>query len=298
MNVGILLAILSGALYGTLGIFGVYLLQEGLEISDFLFWRFLLAVILLLPFLLKKTYWRDIFSKPGLVIILVSSIFYGGATSFYFYAIEDIGTGLAMVLFYCYPIFVVLLNWLHGKNPPSKMTLIGLFVVLLGALLLSDPNQWNVSLEGIGWGALCAFGFGVYFYTSQCAIRGISILSGTFCICFGNFLIFALLVLLKQNLTIPSSLWALGNVTGISILATLLPIYFVFLSLRTIDGTKASILSVFEPIVTIVLGIIFLNETITSFQYLGVFIILAGVYLVQSCKKPKNVGLSESVMPS
>jgi drug/metabolite transporter (DMT)-like permease len=284
MKIGIWLAILSGAFYGTLGLFGVYLLQEGFGLSDFLFWRFLLSVVILLPFLNSKQHWKDIFSKPGSIIIGVSSVFYASATSFYFYAIEYIGSGLAMVLFYCYPIFVVLLDWLHGKNPPSKVILKGLAIVLLGTLFLSDPSNWHLSLDGIGWGLLCAFGFGVYFYTSQQAIKGLSVVSGTFCICMGNFLIFALLIGYKGQLHLPTTAWAIGNITGLAVLSTVLPIYLVFVALRTIDGTKASILSVFEPIVTIILGVMFLHEKITISQYIGVIIILGGVYIVQSCK--------------
>lgn len=288
MNLGILFASLSGALYGTLGLFGVYLLREGLGLNEFLFWRFFLSVILLLPFLNTKQHWRDSFSKKGLIIISVSSIFYASSTSFYFYAIECIGSGLAMVLFYCYPVFVVLLDWVHGKNPPSKITLTGLAIVLLGTLFLSDPSNWHLSIDGIGWGLFCAFSFGIYFYTSQRSIRGLSVLSGTFCICLGNFLIFSLLVIYKGSLYLPTTAWVVGNISGLAILSTVLPIYLVYVALRTIDGTKASVLSVFEPIVTIILGIIFLHEKITLVQYIGVLIILIGVYVVQSCKKQKN----------
>lgn len=288
MNLGIFLASLSGALYGTLGLFGVYLLREGLGLNEFLFWRFFLAVLLLLPFLNSKKHWRDTFSKKGLIIIGVSSVFYAGATSFYFFAIEYIGSGLAMVLFYCYPVFVVLLDWLHGKNPPSAITLSGLGIVLLGTLFLSDPSNWHLSIEGIGWGLSCAFGFGVYFYTSQRAIKGLSVISGTFGICFGNFLIFSLLVICKGSLYIPTTAWVIGNIGGLAILSTVLPIYLVYVAIRTIDSTKASVLSVFEPIVTIILGIIFLHEKIAFIQYVGVLIILVGVYVVQSCKKPKK----------
>ncbi len=288
MNLGIVLASLSGALYGTLGLFGVYLLREGLGLNEFLFWRFFLSVILLLPFLNKKKYWRDSFSKKGLIIIGISSVFYASSTSFYFFAIEYIGSGLAMVLFYCYPIFVVLLDWLHGKNSPSRLTIIGLATVLFGTLFLSDPSNWCLSIDGIGWGLFCAFGFGVYFYTSQRAIKELSVISGTFCICFGNFLIFSLLVLYKGSLYLPTTAWVIGNITGLAVLSTVLPIYLVYVALRTINSTKASVLSVFEPIVTIILGIIFLHEKITPIQYMGVLIILVGVYVVQSCKKHKN----------
>ncbi len=280
MNLGVLLAILSGAFYGTLGFFGVSLLQEGYTLTNFLFWRFLFAVILLFPFLNVKQHWQGVFSKYGMVITVVSGIFYATATGCYFYAIEYIGSGLAMVLFFCYPIFVVLLDWLHGRNIPSKLTMLGLTVVILGTLCLSDPQHWNISLLGLFWGLLCAFSFGVYFYTSQLAIKSISVISGTFCICLGNCLIFAILVLLNGNIQMPVTISAIGNIGALAVLSTLLPIYFVFVALRYIDSTKASILSVFEPIVTIILGVIFLNEKITIVQYIGVGVVLVGTLIL------------------
>ncbi len=289
MNLGVWLAILSGVLYGTLGLFGVYLLQAGFSLTNFLFWRFLIAVVLLLPFLNTRQHWQGVVSRPGLIITVVSGIFYATSTSCYFYAIAYIGSGLAMVLFFCYPIFVVLLDWLHGKNFPSKITLLGLTVVMFGTLCLSDPNQWNLSLHGLAWGLLCAFGFGVYFYTSQLAIKSIPVISGTFCICLGNALIFAILVWVNGTLQLPTTLAAMGNISALAVLSTLLPIYFVFVALRYIDSTKASILSVFEPIVTIILGVVFLNEKITMVQYLGVGVVLVGVYLVQSCKRQAQI---------
>lgn len=285
MNLGVLFASLSGAFYGTLGLFGVLLIREGFSISNFLFWRFLLSVILLLPFLNSKQVWKDTFSKSGIIITIISGLFYGVATSSYFYAVEYIGSGLAMVLFFCYPIFVVILNWLHGKNTPSHLTIIGLFIVICGTLCLSDPKQWNVSFYGLAWGLLCAFCFGIYFYTSQREIKNISVVSGTFCICLGNCLCFALCSLFTQELKLPITSSALLNIGALASLATLLPIYLVFLSLRYISGTKASILSVFEPIITIILGVVFLKEHVSYLQYLGVLIVLIGVYLVQSCKK-------------
>ncbi len=250
----------------------------------------------MLPFLNTKQSWRDVISKPGLVITIVSGIFYATATSSYFYAVDYIGSGLAMVLFFCYPIFVALLDWLHGKNSPSKITAIGLLIVILGTLCLSDLQQCNISFYGLAWGFLCAFSFGIYFYTSQLAIKSISVVSGTFCICLGNCLIFTFLFLWDGVFQVPTTISALTNISALAVLSTLLPIYFVFVALRYIDGTKASILSVFEPIVTIILGVIFLNEKISVLQYCGVGVVLVGVYLVQSCKKQAKVKQSFKVV--
>ncbi len=58
------------------------LIKEGLHLYDFLFWRYLLAAALLLPFLNTKRDWQDVYSKAGLWIIILSAVFYEGSTIF------------------------------------------------------------------------------------------------------------------------------------------------------------------------------------------------------------------------
>eukprot|EP01037_Dinobryon_pediforme_P016152 gene16152-16330_t len=52
-------------------------------------------------------------------------------------------------------------------------------------------------------------------------------------------------------------------------------------AMETITATKASILGVLEPLATVVIGILFLDETITLRQWMGTGIVLAGALLVQ-----------------
>ncbi len=178
----------------------------------------------------------------------------------------------------------MLLDWFHRKVLPSRTTLKGLAIVIAGIFLLSDPSNWNVGVEGIIWGALSSIGFGIYFYSSQSALKEMSIASATFCTCFGCFLIFAVLSL-HHGTQLPDTWEEIGNISGITILATLLPIYFVFLALRHIDGAKVSVLSILEPIVTIILGVAFLNEKLMAMQSIGILIVLLGAYVLQSGKR-------------
>ncbi len=285
VNLGVWLAILSGAFYGTSGLFGEHLIKEGFGVSDFLFWRYLLIIVILLPFLNSKKQWQDIVSKDGLILIALAAIFYESSTFCFFYSMETIGTGLATVLFCCYPFFVVLLNWLHGKNPPSNSTLKGLLVIVLGIILLSEPSNWALSMKGIMWGILCAVGFSLYFYASQDIIKKISISSSAFCISFGNMVIFACIDLFDTSFQLPNTWFLICNIGCFAIFATLIPLYCVCKALHYIDSTKASILSLFQIIVTIALGIMFLNERITLLQCAGVIVVVIGAYIVQNCKK-------------
>jgi drug/metabolite transporter (DMT)-like permease len=51
--------------------------------------------------------------------------------------------------------------------------------------------------------------------------------------------------------------------------------------LKYISSLRASIISVLEPLVTVVLGVILLNESISNLQILGSCLILGSTLLVQ-----------------
>ncbi len=142
-----LLVALSATLYGCLGFFGTKLIELHFTISAMLFWRFFIATLWMLPFVLKKTAHvpSSNFDKRQLCIpFILGGLCYAGNSAFYFAASHYTGTGLAMVIFFTYPMFVVLLAWLIDKYPISKHMAIALISIALGLLLLKG-QQVNIS---------------------------------------------------------------------------------------------------------------------------------------------------------
>jgi drug/metabolite transporter (DMT)-like permease len=134
-------------------------------------------------------------------------------------------------------------------------------------------------------GVFCAAFFGIYFYLSQKYVSRLHIWSGTFWICLGNFAAFTLLLLKQSSLSFRFDLHILTYLLGIAIFSTLLPIYLVFKSLDHLNVTQASLLAVFEPIVTVLLGCMTLGENISHYQTVGIFLIISSVLLIQKDKK-------------
>ncbi|MFN9953484.1 MAG: EamA family transporter, partial [bacterium] len=50
----------------------------------------------------------------------------------YFLAIEDIDTGLAIVIWYCNPLVVVFISWIIYKKRPSRNIVVSLFFSITG----------------------------------------------------------------------------------------------------------------------------------------------------------------------
>lgn len=276
---GVFYAALSGILYSCLAYFGLSLVNNNFSFSDMLFWRFALATVALLPFVFKKNLWTSAsLYKLGLLFFLGLFVYSLGA-HFYFQAAERIGSGLAMVIFFIFPLFVILLSWVIDKHTIGKGTIASVSIILIGLGLLADYEQANINFLGLVLALLSGVGYAVYVYISK-RIKVPPILS-TFILCLGSAILFFFLSLYQNNgqiVSLPSS-WFSAIVLGI--ICTLLPILLLLKAMETITATKASILGVLEPLATIVIGILFLDETISLRQWMGTGIVLAGALLVQ-----------------
>lgn len=108
-NCGVFFTAMSGILYGSIGYFGTRLLEEGLTVPDFLLWRFSFSVILLFPVTLL-IWIKD--KKAG----------------------KTIGTGLAMVISFTYPLFVVGIFILN--ETVTGIQLFGALTILCSAVII------------------------------------------------------------------------------------------------------------------------------------------------------------------
>ncbi|MBY0281731.1 MAG: DMT family transporter [Alphaproteobacteria bacterium] len=291
---GTLYAALSGTLYGCLAYFGFKLVNTNFSFSDMLFWRFALATVALFPFVLQKNLWTSVSLYKIGFLFLIGLFVYSLGAHFYFQAAERIGSGLAMVIFFIFPLFVILLSWTIDKHTIGKGTVASITIILIGLGLLADYEQANINFMGLFLALLSGLGYAIYVYISK-KIKVPPILS-TFILCFGSAVLFFFLSLYQnggQTIPLPSC-WF--SVVVLGIICTLLPILLLLKAMETITATKASILGVLEPLATVVIGILFLDETITLRQWMGTGIVLAGALLVQC--EPYLQGLFKKVSRS
>lgn len=276
---GVFYAALSGILYGCLAYFGFNLVNTNFSFSDMLFWRFALATVALFPFVFKKSLWTSASLYKIGMLFFVGLFVYSLGAHFYFQAAERIGSGLAMVIFFIFPLFVILLSWIIDRHTIGKGTIASVTIILIGLGLLADYEQANINFIGLLLALLSGVGYAIYVYISK-RIKVPPILS-TFILCFGSAVLFFFLSLYQNGgklMALPSC-WFSAIVLGL--ICTLFPILLLLKAMETITATKASILGVLEPLATIVIGILFLDETITLRQWMGTGIVLAGALLVQ-----------------
>ena len=70
-----------------------------------------------------------------------------------------------------------------------------------------------------------------------------------------------------------------------AVFATVIPSFLVSISIKLINSSNFAIVAGIGPISTIILAIIFLNETITIIQVIGVVIVIFGILFVSRNNK-------------
>lgn len=280
MLFGGLLAALSGITYGSIGYFGRTLMDLGLSVPDLLFWRFFASCLLLVPFLLRRVTAKE---RSALVqLLLWGGFFYGVSTLFYFSASEHIGTGLAMVIFYAYPIGVVGLSLYFHRTRLGLYTALALVLIVAGCALIASDGDAEFGLMGIGLSILSGAFYAVYVFKSKALSAQVSSAAGSFVVCAGCALVSALYaVATEETLYWPTSWEVRQAIVLFALIGTVLPLALLLLAMRRISASKAAIISVLEPVTTLLVGSIWLFEPVTMLQWAGSVVILGSAVLVQ-----------------
>lgn len=92
----------------------------------------------------------------------------------YFYAVEHLDVGVALLIEYTAPVAVLAWMWLRHGHRPGRLTLAGATLALLGLVLVLDLlSGADLSVVGVGWALLAMLGAAVYFIVSASEDNGL-----------------------------------------------------------------------------------------------------------------------------
>ncbi|MBN2146022.1 MAG: EamA family transporter [Anaerolineales bacterium] len=274
--IGILFIITSAASFGTLAIFGRYAYQAGLDTPTLLFLRFTSAALLMaLVMLLRRQPLPR--GRALLLLIAMGGIGYVAQSFCYLTAIKFASAGLVALLLYLYPTFVALLSVLILKARLTRPKVIALVFATIGTALTANPQggEWTGILLALSAAAIYA----VYIIVGARVMQQVSPLQSSTVIFASAGAVFAPLSLLN-GLHWPQSLSGWWPVAAVSIVATIIPVFTFLAGLQRIGPTDASMLSTFEPIVTVLLAALLFSERLSLLALLGGGFILAAVLIL------------------
>lgn len=132
---GQFLVLISASLYGLNPLFAQLLFAQGLGAEIVSLYRFILPALFFIFFLHTP---RINWSEAGYSLLL--GIGSGIAIFGYFHALETIPATTAILIYYSYPVFSVLIGWLLFNRIPSQNALISAALITIAASLTIQPE--------------------------------------------------------------------------------------------------------------------------------------------------------------
>ncbi len=94
-------------------------------------------------------------------------------------------------------------------------------------------------------------------------------------------MVFLSIILIRHEFIFPNSYKEWFYISALGIIATALPIQLLLEGLKHIHASKVAVLSVLEPVVTLIVGITALHESTSTLQLTGAIIILLSAVIIQ-----------------
>ncbi|RIK20683.1 MAG: hypothetical protein DCC53_09640 [Chloroflexi bacterium] len=282
---GLLLIIVAAAGYAIMPILAKVVYADGtLHPMDVVTWRFIFATPLIWILLRVLRVPAPAEPTPRGAMLLLGVLF-AAVTACAFFALDRIPASLYTVLLYSYPAMVALISSLMGE-PLSVRGWIALGLTLVGVTL-------TVPLETIGSDAFDGVGillavfnaaiYAGYLVISGRALRGRRGVSHVTAWVITGALLPLIVLAPFRGLNLPSVPEAWVGLIAIALFSTVMPLFAMLGGTARLGAARASILSTFEPVVTVLLAVLLLPDTerLTLLQVAGGALILFSVILLQ-----------------
>lgn len=288
---GLILGLTAAVCYGFIPLFTKELQHpsEGLALSSatILFYRFGIASIVIAGIMLfQRISFRITF--PELLRLTLLAFLSDGAALFLIAGYSYMPSGVATTLHFMYPVFTALTMMLFFHEPRRMSTVLAITMAVAGLFVLSWTGQGEVALLGVVLEIISALCFALYLIrVNRSKISNMPPTKLTFYVMMLGALIFVATIIYERSeiemathfAVLPSTRGWL-NLIALSLVCTVITNLALVHAIKMIGPTITAVLGVLEPVTAILLGIIFMGESLTSPIVLGIMLIISAVLII------------------
>jgi len=288
---GVLFGLISATLYGITPIFVYHATDHGADSFGLMCSRYIIAVVVLLVYRMFTTglgKWPT--KKLSLKLFLLGAIGLYSNSICMFTAFDYLPSGLAMVLFYFYPILVVIFGWVFFRHVPPKIIWPCLAITLLG-VALSASKLSGGQAKGVAIIVFGAFAYAIYSVLAAASMPKTDLISGLILIFGGAGFSFVVVWLLDPP-GLPTTMPFVADVwlpaLEIGVVGTIGAMGIFFAGMNLIGASTSAVIPTWEVLVAICSGVFFLNQSFSIRQLFGAVLILSGVIVLLRVEAKQN----------
>jgi drug/metabolite transporter (DMT)-like permease len=282
-GLGLFAAVAAAHLWAVSGVFGKIVMTGSLSPARLVFYRSVLSTLMLLVVLL----WRDHrllrLSRRDLPFFLAMGVVGLALTQFTYYAaIQSLSVGMAILLQYLAPLWMLLFERLWLKIPLTRARLAALTLALAGCAMVSVETESTRHSGNLGvlLGLTAGVCFAFYTLMTRHALKAHRDLT----VLFYSFLFCALFLGVSLHSWQPLSQiesFKIWMILYVVVFGTIFPYLLFMRAMKHLSASHTGIIMTLEPVVAAVIAWIFLQEKLTLLQLCGGLCVLLAIVILQ-----------------
>jgi len=303
--IGVALVVVSAFGFGSGALFAKPVYAAGADWHVLSAWRFGLGAVLAWAWLaLVPGRWAGLRRTSRRVVLasLALGVLYTGNSATYFAGLETVPASLAALIVYIYPVLVAVLALRFGRRLEGRRAWGALGIAVMGvALAVGGIDPAAVPpIEGLLLVVVSPIIYAVWIVLAARlsgerrgssggeADRGAEAAVATALMMSATAATYWLTALALDRRVLPGEVpaGAWPGLVGIGVVSTFIAIQGFYAGARRVGAAQAALISTVEPIWTIVLAAILFGERLGPIQLAGGALILAGVLVAQTSRRP------------
>lgn len=294
MKKGITATCASAILFGITPLLTTFIYSFGINTMTTVFYRSVFAVALSAMICCYRHISFRI-SYQQLFHIAVAAVCGSGLTTILlFQSYTYIDTGSATGLHFLYPLFVALITRLLFKEKMGRHKAFALVLAFAAMMLFLQDQK---STHTIGYGLAIASALSYAFYMIYCEKQKLTHIE-PFLLSFYLALFIALETLVyhlfQPQLQFVLPLPAYGLLILLALCSALFAVILLQIGIRLLSSSTAALYCLLEPITSLIVGILFLNEAVNLSKMIAVVLIMIALALLSCSPIPKSADAKQN----
>jgi drug/metabolite transporter (DMT)-like permease len=286
------LCLVSAFGFGCMAIFAKDAYKQHLGITALLSLRFALAALIFWAI----AHARDISLPPRRTVfagLALGAFGYAAQSGLYFGAVKRMDASTTSLLLYTYPaiVFIAALAMHREHADRRRLGALALAVGGTALLLLGGGGSGSFETVGVVMALSAAVAYSTYILVADTVVAKLDPFLLGALVATGAATTFWVTGAVHGGLDLTLSTHSWLDIAGIVLVSTVLPVSTFFLGLERVGPSSASILSCFEPVVTVSLAMALYGERLGPAQLAGGALVLAAVVLLQAKVRPNGAAV-------
>lgn len=260
--------------------------RAGVEPLGLLSWRFVIAAVALWAVVGVRSRVASVALPPprrALGTIALGGLLLAGEVVLYFFGLRLIGAGLAEVLLFLFPAWVVLLTAVRSRVRPSTLivactlaAVAGAGLCVGGAVGAGGAAGRSALLAGAGLAIGASVSYAFYVVLADARVASDGPLATTTLVITGGAISLTAAAFITGS-TAPHTTEQVALAVGIALVSTVAAFGLLSAGLALLPVSHAAVIATSEPVMAVILGAVLLGERVGLWQAIGIGLVVLAI---------------------